>query len=87
MHEAYGRNTNAIWWEVPNSANVLAHGTPEQIDAYLRPSLRGERHEAYAITEAEAGSDPSAVTGSATRSGDGWRITAEKWFTTSGDRW
>jgi len=86
VHEAYGRNTNGIWWEVPNAANVLAQGTGEQIEAYLRPSLRGERHEAYAITEADAGSDPSAVVGSATRDGEGWKIEAEKWFTTSGDR-
>ena len=34
-------------------------GTPEQIERYLKPALRGELHDAYAVTEAEAGSDPS----------------------------
>ena len=85
VHEAYGRNTNGVWWYIPNAANCLAAGTPEQIERYLRPSLTGERHEAYAITEALAGSDPSAITGSAVRDGDGWVLNAEKWFTTSGD--
>ena len=44
---------------MPGAYNVLASGTPEQIDRYLQPALRGELHDAYAVTEAEAGSDPS----------------------------
>ena len=61
VHEAFGRNTNGVWWHIPSVANVLAHGTPDQIERYLRPALRGERGECYAITEAEAGSDPGGV--------------------------
>ena len=36
-------------------------GSPEQIDRYLRPALRGELHDAYAVTEEHAGSDPSGI--------------------------
>ena len=36
-------------------------GSPEQIDRWLRPSLRGEGHDAYAVTEEHAGSDPSGI--------------------------
>ena len=43
VHEAFGRNTNGVWWYIPTVANVLSHGTPDQIDRYLRPALRGER--------------------------------------------
>ena len=43
VHEAFGRNTNGVWWHIPGVANVLAHGTPDQIERYLRPALRGER--------------------------------------------
>ncbi len=85
VEEQYGRTTNAIHWHVPNAYNVWAHASPEQIDRYLRPALRGELKDAYAVTEAEAGSDPSAIKATAERAADGFRLNAEKWFVTSGD--
>ena len=69
----------------PSAYNVLAHGTPAQIDRYLKPALRGELHDAYAVTEEHAGSDPSRIATTATRIEDGWRIDGEKWFVTYGD--
>ena len=63
-------------WHVPTAYNVLAHGTPAQIDRWLRPALRGELHDAYAVTEEFAGCDPSGVTTTATRAGDGWESAA-----------
>jgi alkylation response protein AidB-like acyl-CoA dehydrogenase len=63
---------------------VLASGTPEQIDRWLRPALRGELHDAYAVTEEHAGSDPSAIATTATPISGGWRIDGEKWFVTYG---
>ncbi len=59
VEEQYGRTTNAIHWHVPNAYNVWAHASDEQIDRYLRPALRGELKDAYAVTERDAGSDPS----------------------------
>jgi alkylation response protein AidB-like acyl-CoA dehydrogenase len=70
---------------VPSAYNVLASGTPEQIERYLRPALRGELHDAYAVTEEHAGSDPSRIATTATRVDGGWRIDGEKWFVTYGD--
>jgi alkylation response protein AidB-like acyl-CoA dehydrogenase len=70
---------------VPNAYNVLMQGSPEQIERYLVPALRGEGGDAYAVTEAEAGSDPSAIATTAARTEAGWRISGEKWFVTSGD--
>jgi acyl-CoA dehydrogenase len=64
---------------------VLASGTPEQIERYLKPALRGELHDAYAVTEAEAGSDPSRIATTAVRSDSGWVLNGEKWFVTYGD--
>jgi acyl-CoA dehydrogenase len=85
VEEQFGRSTNAISWHVPAAYNVLAHGTPEQIDRYLRPALRGELHDAYAVTEEHAGSDPSGIATTATPVPDGgWRIDGEKWFVTFG---
>jgi alkylation response protein AidB-like acyl-CoA dehydrogenase len=54
------------------------HGTPAQIDRYLRPLLRGEIRCAYALTEAEAGSDLASLTTIATRDGDGWILEGSK---------
>jgi alkylation response protein AidB-like acyl-CoA dehydrogenase len=85
VEEQLGRATNALSWHMPGAYNVLAHGTPAQIDRYLKPALRGELHDAYAVTEEHAGSDPSRIATTATRMEGGWRIDGEKWFVTYGD--
>jgi acyl-CoA dehydrogenase len=86
VEEQLGRSTNALSWHIPNAYNVWSVGTEEQIDNWLRPMLRGEVQDAYAVTEALAGSDPSAIETTASPvSGGGWRICGEKWFVTSGD--
>jgi acyl-CoA dehydrogenase len=85
VEEQLGRSTNALSWHMPGAYNVLASGTPEQIERYLRPALRGELHDAYAVTEGEAGSDPSGIQTTARRSEGGWVIDGEKWFVTYGD--
>jgi acyl-CoA dehydrogenase len=85
VEEQFGRSTNALSWHIPSAYNVLASGSPEQIDRYLRPALRGELHDAYAVTEEGAGSDPSGITTRAVRRDGGWVIDGEKWFVTYGD--
>src|SRR5262245_58175490 len=42
VEEQFGRSTNALSWHIPGAYNVLASGTPEQIERYLKPALRGE---------------------------------------------
>jgi acyl-CoA dehydrogenase len=85
VNEQFGRVTGGLHWHVPSAYNVLLQGSPEQIERYLVPALRGEGGDAYAVTEAEAGSDPGAVASTAVATADGWRINGEKWFVTSGD--
>jgi acyl-CoA dehydrogenase len=86
VEEQFGRSTNGISWHVPNAYNVWSVGTAEQIDRWLRPMLRGETQDAYAVTEEHAGSDPSGIATTATPLPDGgWRLQGEKWFVTSGD--
>jgi acyl-CoA dehydrogenase len=85
VEEQLGRSTNALSWYIPNAYNVLASGTPEQVERYLRPALRGELHDAYAVTEADAGSDPSGIRTTARKTQAGWVIDGEKWFVTTGD--
>jgi acyl-CoA dehydrogenase len=85
VEEQFGRSTNALSWHVPGAYNVLKSGSEEQIERYLKPALRGELHDAYAVTELNAGSDPSRIETTAVRSDGGWVINGEKWFVTYGD--
>jgi alkylation response protein AidB-like acyl-CoA dehydrogenase len=84
-NEQFGRVTGGLHWHVPSVYNVWVDATPEQIERYVVPALRGEGGDAYAVTEAEAGSDPNGIATTAVTSGGGWRINGEKWFVTSGD--
>ena len=67
VHEAFGRNTNGVWWYIPSGRQraLARHARPDR--PLPAPRLRGERGECYAITEAGAGSDPGGVTGTARR--------------------
>src|SRR3954467_4669853 len=85
VEEQLGRSTNALSWHMPGAYNVLASGTPDQIERYLKPALRGELHDAYAVTEGEAGSDPSRIATTARKTDSGWVIDGEKWFVAYGD--
>jgi acyl-CoA dehydrogenase len=85
IEEQWGRATGALW-DIPWRPSIpLAAGTEEQKDLFLRAACRGERRDAYAITEEGAGSDPTMVETTATRDGAGWIVTGEKWHVTSGD--
>jgi acyl-CoA dehydrogenase len=85
VEEQFGRSTNGIYWHVPNAYNVWDHASPAQCERYLRPALRGELKDSYAVTERDAGSDPSRIATTAERIDGGYRINGEKWFVTSGD--
>ncbi|GIU98247.1 MAG: butyryl-CoA dehydrogenase [Actinomycetota bacterium] len=84
VSEQIGRVTNGLGWCVhtpPSWAPEVV--TPEQLERWIVPTIRGERHECYAITEAGAGSDVDAIQATATREGDGYVLRGEKWHVTS----
>jgi acyl-CoA dehydrogenase len=85
VEEQFGRSTNGIYWHIPNAYNVWDHASPEQCERYLRPALRGELKDSYAVTERDAGSDPSRIAATAEPTDGGYRVNGEKWFVTSGD--
>lgn len=85
VEEQLGRSSNAISWHIPNAYNVWSAASPDQIERYLKPGIRGESQDCYAVTEANAGSDPSQIETVARPSEGGWVIDGEKWFATSGD--
>ncbi len=65
--------------------NILFHANDEQKKAYLEPTISGEKHSCFAITEPDAGSDARNIRTSAARDGDEWVINGEKTFITGGD--
>jgi acyl-CoA dehydrogenase len=85
VQEQLGQLTNALWDMVWRPANALRACDEGQRERYLLPGIRGERRDCVAVTERDAGSDPSAIVTTAVRAGDGFRIDGEKWFVTVGD--
>lgn len=57
----------------------------DQIEEYLKPSIRGERKNAFALTEPGAGSDARAITTRAERNGKDWVINGVKQFISAAD--
>jgi len=68
-----------------NADNILYGANEEQKQAYLLPTIAGERRSCFAITEPGAGSDARNIRTRATRSGDDWVINGEKTFITGGN--
>jgi acyl-CoA dehydrogenase len=84
VQEQVGRVTNAIAWVMHTPPQWWADvATDYQKQRWLYPAVRGEKHEAYAITEEFAGSDVSALEATARREGDEYVINGVKWHVTS----
>jgi alkylation response protein AidB-like acyl-CoA dehydrogenase len=84
VSEQIGRATNALGWCVhtpPAWAPTVC--SPEQLDRWIIPAVRGERHECYAISEESAGSDVDAIESTARRDGDEYVLNGTKIHVTS----
>jgi alkylation response protein AidB-like acyl-CoA dehydrogenase len=65
-------------WVVPT---LLQHGSTEQVDRLIWPSLEGELRWCQLFSEPGAGSDAAAVATKAKRVDDGWVVTGQKVWT------
>jgi acyl-CoA dehydrogenase len=84
VQEQTGRVTNALGWVIPAPAAWFPRvATDVQMERWVLPTIRGELHECYAITEEGSGSDVDALTATATRDGDGYLLNGVKWHVTS----
>ena len=85
LEEESGKATNGLGFAVVDRGprELLEIATPEQIDRYVLPIVRGEYREAWALTEPGAGSDLTGLEATAVRDGDEWVLNGEKWFVTS----
>jgi acyl-CoA dehydrogenase len=66
------------------SGAITLAGTPEQQAAYLPLVASGKKIAAFALSEADAGSDVGAMKTSATHAHDGWTINGSKTWISNG---
>ena len=80
--EVWGRSTNALTWCFSEPQKwMLEACNEEQIKKYILPIMDGSRHECYAITESESGSELD-VSATAKKVDGGYVVNGEKWYVT-----
>ena len=69
-----------------NARLLLAHGSQEQIDTYVRPEIEGRWFGTMALSEPQAGSSLADITTKAVPQDDGtYRLTGNKMWISGGD--
>jgi alkylation response protein AidB-like acyl-CoA dehydrogenase len=84
---AWGDASVAVAMSVHNSLPtqmILAHGTDEQKERWLKPMARGELLGSFALSEADAGSDAASLAAQARRVDGGWVLNGAKAWITNG---
>ena len=80
--EVLGRSTNALTWCFSEPQKwMLEACNEEQIKKYILPIMDGSRHECYAITDSESGSELD-VSATAKKVDGGYVVNGEKWYVT-----
>jgi len=85
MERELGRASFGLQMLVARPSNILQACQGEQVDQYLLPAIRGERHDCLAMTEPNAGSDIRSMRTRAERRGDDYVINGTKHFISHAD--
>ena len=75
-----GRGSMALTHYFGRPQNILMACQGDQIERYLLPAVRGDRMDALAMTEPEAGSDIRSMACTARRDGGDWLVNGTKHF-------
>ncbi|MBT4523227.1 MAG: acyl-CoA dehydrogenase family protein [Halieaceae bacterium] len=65
---------------------ILKHGTEEQIQTFVVPTISGQKSFCIMVTEPSAGTNTFAITTNAKKTEDGWRLNGQKTFITQADK-
>ncbi len=75
----YSLDTAAcIMTSVFTVTNICRHGTPEQVERYIKPFLRGDQKFSISISEPQSGSDAAGGRSTARLEGDEWVLNGNK---------
>jgi len=66
------------------AALLLRHGSEAQRERWLKPMARGELLAAFALSEADAGSDAASLRSQAVRTAEGWVLNGTKAWVSNG---
>ncbi len=80
-----GRGSMALTHFFGRPQNILMACQGDQKDRYLLPAVRGERMDALAMTEPDAGSDVRGMKCTARRDGGDWVVNGTKHFISGAD--
>jgi alkylation response protein AidB-like acyl-CoA dehydrogenase len=84
VQEQAGRVTNTLGWVMATPPSWWTGVASDyQLERWLRPTVRGEMEECYAITEEGAGSDVASLRATARCDGDEYVLDGVKWHVTS----
>jgi alkylation response protein AidB-like acyl-CoA dehydrogenase len=64
-----------------NTLTIAQHGTPEQVERWVRPSLEGEIEFCQLFSEPGAGSDAAGIQTRGVKVEGGWRVSGQKVWT------
>jgi alkylation response protein AidB-like acyl-CoA dehydrogenase len=85
LERELGRASYGLQMLIARPSNILRGCTGDQIEEYLVPAIRGERHDCLAMTEPNAGSDVRSMQTRAVRQGDDYVINGTKHFISHAD--
>ncbi len=86
MERELGRASYGLQMLVARPSNILRACQGSQVEEYLLPTVRGQRHDCLAMTEPDAGSDVRGMLTRAVRDGDDYVVNGSKHFISHADR-
>jgi acyl-CoA dehydrogenase len=85
LERELGRGSMALTHFFGRPQNILMACEGDQIERYLTPAVSGEKMDALAMTEPDAGSDVRGMTTTAKRDAGDWVLNGTKHFISGGD--
>lgn len=85
VERVLGKPSAALSLLLKRPTQILLKCEGDQREEYLMPSIRGEKSDAFALTEPGAGSDARGIVTRAERDGDDWVINGTKQFISHAD--